>query len=371
MKNAVRLLWFSMFFGVTQAAPFLAMGDSAELFLTGAAAVKYDDNIFMAEKGKTSSDLILSVTPGFDLVFGKGSATTGNFYYREELIAYADHSKQNTSLSNIGVNAKHDSGKSKFDFGASYAQVAQNTADVKIVDQIVRRKVSNARGMSEFGLTEKTSLALGLKYDNTDYGPASYTDLQVWTLPIDVYYQYSEKLATSVGFQYRDNNLGRAAIDNNDLFFNLGARGEFTPKLTGQVRFGYTTRSFDRGSDQNMFGMEGSLTYADSEKTNYRLNFANDFGNAGTGDSQKIFKIGLAANSKLTEQWTVDVGLNYSAMKYPTRKDHFITGNIGIGYAYNAFVNFNASYNLTDNRSNSKAAEFSDNMLMFGASIRY
>ena len=370
MKTASRFLMIAAIAGAAQAAPFLAMGDNAELFLTGAAKVSYDDNIYLATT-KAKSDLILSVTPGFDLVFGKGSATTGNFYYREEFQAYTDHDQQNTTLSNVGVNTRFDSGKSKYNFGASYAQLAMNTSDLRGSDQIVRREVINVGGDSEFGLSEKTSLGIAIKFDNTDYSPKGFTDLESWTLPIDVYYKYSEKLETSVGYRYRDNKLGGTALDNQDHFFSLGARGEFTPKVKGQVRMGYTQRTFERGSDQSAFGLEGSLTYADSEKTSYQFNFSNDFGNAATGDSTKNFSLGVSANANLTEQWAMNAGLNYRGSKYPTRKDDFVTAQVGVTYNYNAFVNFNAGYNYTDNRSDSRPAEFTDNMFYVGAGIRY
>lgn len=372
MNKASRLLLvFAAISGAAYAAPFLAMGDNAELFLTGAATVKYDDNIYLAASNAAKEDVILTVTPGFDVVFGKGSATKGNFYYREDFLTYADHSQQDTSLSNVGLNAVYDGARSTFSFGGSYAQVAQNTVDVRIVDQIVRRKVSNLHGLSEFGLTEKTSLGVGASYDNTAYGPSGYSDLRTWSIPLDVYSAYSEKLAVSAGYRFRDSRVNDGGIDSKDHFFNLGARGEFTPKVNGQVRFGYTRREFDVGSSQSLFGMEGNLTYQATGKTSYLITFANDFGNAGTGDSTKSFSLGLSANSRLTEQWGVNAGVNYRGIKYPNHKDDFWTGQIGVNYAYNAFVNFTAGYNYTKNESNLAGGDFSDNMFSIGASIRY
>lgn len=352
------------------AAPFLAMGDSAELFLTGSGAVRFDDNIFL-DTNNEQTDTILSFTPGFDLVFGKGSATQGNFYYREEILAYSDHDDQNTSLSSIGLNTQYDGGKSKFDFGASYAQVAQNDNDIRATGFIVRRQVSNLRALSEFGLTQKTSLGIGVTYDSTDYGPNSFTDNRSWRVPADVYFEYTEKLALSVGYRYRNSSLSGSAIDNQDHFINIGARGEFTPKLTGQLRVGYSKREFDRGSSENLFGVEASLAYAYSDKTGLQFNISNDFGNAGTGDSTKNFTLGLAANTKFTEQWALNANLDYRSVDYPTRNDDYLEGQIALNYTYNVFLSFSASLTLRDNSSTSRIAEFANNVLSLGASVRY
>lgn len=357
--------------GVAYAAPFLAMGDNAELFLTGTASVKYDDNIYLSTNG-AKSDTIFTAAPGFDLVYGKGSATTGNLYYHEDFVKYSSNSEQDTALSNVGLNTKYDDGgKSTFAFGGSYAQLAQNTVDARAEGDIVRREVTKLDGLSEFGLTEKTSLGVGAAYNDTRYKKAGYANLKTWSVPVDVYSQYSEKLAMSVGYRYSDNQVGNGGIDSKDHFFNIGARGEFTPMLDGQVRFGYTKRKFDAGSDQSLFGMEGNLTYKATEKTSCQLNFSNAFNNAGTGDSTKNLTLGVAANSKLTEQWGVNVGLNYQGIKYPTRRDDFWVAQLGVNYAYNAYVNFNAGYNYTKNQSDNNAAEFADNVLMIGANIRY
>ena len=53
--------------GISHAAPFLAIGDGAELFATGTLGVRADDNIFLS--GKATSDTIFDVNPGLTLDF--------------------------------------------------------------------------------------------------------------------------------------------------------------------------------------------------------------------------------------------------------------------------------------------------------------
>jgi hypothetical protein len=370
-QTSVRIAIIAALAGLSaKAAPFMAVGDNAELFVTASAQVQFDDNIYLDRTNETN-DTIMSFTPGVDLVFGKGSVTKGNVYYREEIRRYNDNDNQNTELSSLGVRSNFDNGVSKADFNASYAQVAQNDNDIKATGTIVRRKLTNVGAHGEIAFSEKTSLGAGLSYDKTDYGPASYTDSDIWNLPIDVYFKATPKLDWSAGYRYRNSKLSGTGLDSQDHFFNVGARGEFSPKLTGQLRLGFTERSFDGGGNDNQFGLDGNVSYAFSEKTSYRFNISNDFGSSGTGDSTKNFTLGLNATSKISEQWSFTGGITYRKIEYSTRKDDYVEGLLAVTYNLNAIVNFGASYAYRDNSSSTAGAEFTNNVFSFGANIRY
>jgi len=371
MKHTGRITLLAALIGTAaHAAPFMAIGDNAELFLTGAASVRFDDNIYL-NTANEQDDLIWSITPGVDLVFGKGSATQGNIYYREEFQKYSDASNQDTSLSNVGVNSAYDGGNTKFKLGASYAQVAQNDNNIRADGFIVRREVANFHANSEFDVTAKSSLGIGVTHDKTNYKPASYADLGTWALPVDFYSEYTEKLDLSIGYRFRDNSVSGAGVDSQDSFLNIGARGEFTPKLSGQVRVGYNLREFDVGGDDSSIGFEGNLSYALSEKTTYRFNLSNDYSYSGTGIATKKLSLGLQASNKFSEQLSMDAGLTYMATDYPTRDESFAEGNIGFTYVYSATVNFNASYTYRNNDGGTGGSDFTNNVFNFGANIRY
>jgi hypothetical protein len=370
-QHTVRIAIIMTCLGLSaQAAPFMAVGDNAELFVTASGQVQFDDNIYL-DPSNESDDTILSFTPGVDLVFGKGSVTKGNAYYREEIRRFSDNDNQDTELSNFGIKTNYDNGVTKADFNASYAQVAQNDNDANTLGGIVRRKLTNLGARLEFGISEKTTLAGGVTYDKTDYGPAGFSDSDIWSLPVDVYYKASPKMDWSLGYRFRDTDLSGTGLDSTDHFINVGARGEFTPKLVGQVRVGLTQRSFDVGDDDTLLGVDSSLTYAFSDKTSFGFNLSNDFGSSGSGDSTENFSIGLNANTKISEQWAFTSGLSLRKVDYSTRSDDFLEGLVAVTYNLNAIVNFGASYTYRDNSSDSAAAEFSNSVFTFGANIRY
>lgn len=367
-----RIAIFSILLGISaKAAPFMAVGDNAELFVTAGAMLSSDDNIYLGTSGK--SDTVYSFTPGLDFVFGKGSATTGNLYYNEEFRRYSTHTAQKVDLASVGANMNYSNGVTKANFNAYYAEIAQNQVGATLTSDIARRNVTALAGNTEFGLTAKTSLSVGLAYNKIAYIPVFFVSSDAVTIPVDLYFQASPKLDWSVGYSYRSTKLSGNAENNRDNFFSIGARGEFTPKLTGQVRAGYTDRVFDRSGSQTLFGLSGNLTYAYSEKTAFQFNASNDFGNAGTGDSTKNLTLGASVSNHLSEQWAVNAGLNWRAIKYPTRTDDYVEGSVGVSYAYSTMVNFSANYIYRNNSSNQASAgtEFKNNVFSLGASVRY
>ncbi len=349
----------------------MAVGDNAELFVTAGAMVQSDDNIYLGAAAK--SDTIYSFTPGLDLVFGKGSATTGDAYYNEEFRRFSSHTKQNTDLATVGAKADYSNGLTKASFNASYAEIAQNQIGATLTSDIARRNVTNLGGSTEFSVSEKTKVSIGVNYVKTDYVPTAFISSDIVSVPVDVYYEANPKLDWSLGYGYRSSKLSGNADDNQDNFFNLGARGEFTPKLSGQIRVGVTERTFNRAGNQSLFGMQGNLTYQFSEKTTLQFNASNDFANAGTGESTKNLSFGGSVSSKLTEQWAINAGINWRSIGYPTRTDDYVEGSVGATYIYNNYFNVTATYTYRNNSSNKASAgsEFTNNVFALGANVRY
>jgi hypothetical protein len=346
------------------------------LFFTASATVRADDNIYL-KNTNAASDTVWSFQPGLDFVFGNSAATQGHVYFKEEFLRYSTHSNQNTHLANVGFTSAYSDGKSKLDLGGYYNQMAQN--DISIPGAIVERKLTNFKGVGEVSVSEKTTIGLGLTYDKTDYGPAAYTDSTYFGIPLDAYFEVSPKLEASVGYRYRTVSLSGNAADGKDHFLNVGARGEFTPKLSGQVRIGYAKRSFTGGKDYSTVGLDTGLTYAFSEKTAYHFIFTNDFGASALGQSTKDRTIGVTADSKLDSQWSWNVGLSQRSIEYPAGRagsttsttDDFLEGSAGLAYVYNTHLNFSASYTHRNNSSDMKAFEFTNNVFSLGANIRY
>ncbi len=352
------------------AAPFMAVGDNAELFLTAGVEIQHDDNIFL-DNTTEKSDTIFVLSPGLDLVFGNNAATSGHLSYREDFYEYSDYNNQSTSVSDVDFASAYTNGKTKVNLSAGYVQKFLSDNNINAAGVNIRREISNAGIDGEFGVSEKTTLGVGASYQQTDYSTAGYIDVDSWTLPLDVYYEYSPKLAVSLGYRYSNTNSSTGGVDASDHFFNIGARGEFTPKLAGQVRVGYVLRDFKTGGTTDDFGLDADLAYAVSAKTRLQVNASNSFSNSSTGQSTKRFVLGTSVQTLVSEQLSVGVGLAYNKIDYPTRTDDFFQGSLRAVYTYNSYLKYEAGYVYRNNTSDIAGAEFSNNLFTVGVKIRY
>ena len=380
MRKVIRSLTILAVLGsAAQAAPFLAMGDSAEVFLTGTLGVRSDDNILLSST--KTSDTIFDIVPGLELLYGQNALTKGKAYYQETISRYSDNNKLNTSLSSVGFDGNYDDQKTKMTFSTSYAQLAQNTVDTRPTApptgtkaDFIRRDVFHIEGGSEVSITDKTSVAGSVVYENIDYKRTGFDSSKITSIPLNYYYYVLPKLAVSGGFTYRDTQLNDGGIGSKDYFYNVGARGEFTPKLTGTFAIGYTQRKMDVGDNQNTLGLDSSLAYAIDEKTSLQFGVTNDYGVSGTGQSERNLTWSLGFQSKLAADWSVGSSLSYRSIAYlgvGARTDNYFEGSLNAIYTYSTVVNFTAGYTYRNNSSTLASSAFDNNVFSIAANIRY
>lgn len=366
MKNTIRLALISASLAAgSSAAPFMAVGDGAELFITGTLGVRSDDNIFQAKKA--DSDVIFSINPGVDLTFGKNSQLKGNLTLVDSFDNYSDNSKLNTQLFGANFNSKYDDGKMKLGFTLGYNELNQNTVDIR---GLTRRDVFNAGGTTEVEISQITSVGAGVTFNHENYKRRSYTDSDKLEVPIDFFYKWTPKTDLSVGYRYRDYKVDIGS-DSTDHFFNVGARGEFSPKLTGSVHVGLNTRKLSKGGDDTQLGLDGNLSYELSPKTMWGFTASNDFGTSPQGQQQKNFSLGTTISTKISEEWAVNAGIDWRAIDYGTRTDDNFGLNLGASYIVNSNINIAASYKYTNYSSDIASGEFKQNIFTISANFRY
>ncbi len=352
------------------AAPFLAIGDNAEVFLTGTLGSKYDDNLYLT-KNNTKSSFIFDEIPGVELDFGHNSLYKGVFSFKEDLIQYASASKQNTGLANAQFSSAYNDEKLIFKLAGGFQQIAQNSRDaVNVAGVIVRHDSASAGTSGEVVISQKTTVKLGFDYDKSKYKTPGYIDQANYNFPVSAYYEVAPKLAAALGYRFRDTEIKGA--NSKEHNFSIGARGDFTPKLQGSFNVGYTERKPNSGSSSSLVGLDANLTYLFSPKTTFRLTGTNDFANAATGDAQKVFGVIGGVTSVLNEEFTADASVGYHSYDYigSGRKDDYYEGQVGLTYKYNTYLNFTGAYSYRNNSSTSPA-QFSDNLLSIAANVRY
>ena len=168
--------------------------------------------------------------------------------------------------------------------------------------------------------------------------------------------------------------------DSKDHFFSVGARGDFTAKLSGQVRVGVDRLKFDSGGSTNQFGLGASLTYAYSPKTSFELSASNDYRSSALGTAQKVFSTGLAGHFALTPQWSAQARASFDSTRYLTdrptdlvngRRDDFYVWDFSVTYAWTANVAFNLGWVFRKNASTDDRVDFDNNVVSVSVSAQY
>lgn len=366
MKKTIRLVLLSVSLGASAfAAPFMAIGDGAELFLTGSLGLRADDNIFLSSREE--SDLIFDIAPGVDLTFGKDAQLKGSLTLNMIFSAYSDNSNLNTELFNGDFVSRYDDGKMKLGFNAGYHELNQNSVDIR---GLTRRDVFSAGGNAEVEVSQITAVGAGVQFNHENYKRSGYTDSDSLTIPVDFYYKWTPKVDLSFGYRFRDYQVDLGQ-DSTDHFFNIGARGEFSPKFTGTFKVGLNNRELDRGGDDSSLGLDASFAYELSPKTSLQFGAANDFGTSPQGQQQENLTLNGMITTKVSEEWSVNFGLSWRSIDYGTRTDDYFEGQLGTTYIVNANVRIVGGYVYRDYTSDLRGSEFKNNVFSVAANFRY
>jgi len=352
---------------VAQAAPFLAIGDGAELFATGAVGIRADDNIFLSNNAV--SDVIFDITPGAQLTFGKDGQVKGALTLVDTFSNYSRNSALNTDLFSGDFAAGYSDGKVKVDLSTGYHELNQNAVDIH---GLTRRNVSNILTKGEVEVSQITSVEGGFSLTHTSYKRAGYGNSDDYTVPVNFYYKWTPKVDLSAGYQYRFYQIQKGiGQDSTDNYFNVGARGEFTPKLNGEFTVGLTQRNFKHLPDETMLGLNANLTYAFSEKTSLQLGASSAPDTAPQGQQEKNLSLNTSVTTNISDQWKVSAGVSWRAIDYLTRTDHYVEGNLAATYIINTYVSLVGAYAYRKNSSVLGGSEFTNNVFSFAANVRY
>lgn len=378
MKNIAKIALAALALDATvSAAPFMAIGDGAELFVTGTLGVRADDNIFLSSNAV--NDTIFDLNPGLELTFGKNAQVQGSLTLVEAFSNYSSNSSLNTNLFSGDFASNFDDGKMKLSFNTGFHELNQNTVDVRptgSVGGLIRRDAFSAGAKAETEISQITSVGVGFSFAHNNYKRVGYGDSDDYTLPVNFYYKWTPKVDLSAGYRYR-NYQTAIGLDSTDHFLSVGARGEFTPKLTGQFAVGVLRRTFDLGSDINMLGLDASLTLALTPKSSLQLGAGNSPDTSPQGLQQKNFSLNGALSTQISDQWSWNAGLSYRAIDYQGtatsagRTDDYVEGSLGATYVVNAYARVVGAYNYRHNGSKISSGEFTNNVFSIAASFRY
>jgi polysaccharide biosynthesis protein VpsM len=358
-----------------RAEPLLSFGPDIPLFITGTATIRRDSNVFLAAQNPTGDTLFI-LDPGLDLHYSGGGASVG-LLFDEQFVRYATNRALDDHLASVSGNLGFKGTTSQLTVAAAFQQEDQSTLSAVNTDQTLKHSQANASLNGEWGLTAKTSIGLGASFERTMYPEAGLTNSDAWSFPADLYYEVSPKVDLSAGYRFDKTTQDNGVGDTTDDFINVGARGDFTPKLSGQIRVGVSTLMPAKGGGSNTTepGLGMTLDYLLSPRTTLSLSADNGFTASALGTSQEELMINTSASFQLSQAWSASLGASFDSTKYlmvlPPRKDYFWVGDVGLSYAWTKYTAVQLSYFFRRNDSTLDAATFSDDVLTLSASSRF
>ncbi|WP_233246054.1 outer membrane beta-barrel protein [Coraliomargarita sinensis] len=380
----------------TAAAPLVSIGDNVDVFFNGSSSVRWSSNIFRDEDDEVD-DIIWSLTPGFEVNLGRGVTNADlSLITRYEIRRYADLDELDTELFNIQLNGSYRTSRLDLSGSAYFREQKSSTGDINLNNDLVESDRLGGRLNAEYRFSPKFSLGSGISYSETEYKDpydANFSDRERFTVPVDIFYELTPKVDLSIGYSYGETDVsGRPAITTGppfnfilvpaanpytteDHFFNIGARGNLLPKLTGFFKVGYRLRDTDRpgSSQRGTLGIDSDLTWATTPKLTNRIALSRDFGVSGEGVSSENTSVSLTSNYSLNSYFAASVFADYTLREYINvdREENQYRLGARLTYTPNQYWSFGAGYTYSENDSDAVNRTYEDHSVDFTASLRY
>jgi hypothetical protein len=365
--------------------------DPRDLFAVGAGpvvfqpkldlATTYSDNIYylpddsiLPELGVVNSreDMAFILSPALSARLGRPDGENRvELDFRFDQILYSENPSSDSSNYNFDLSAAARGAKLSYDCRNSLQFLnsilngyAATIEGIPIPSGNVERINVNLAHNFGYALSPKTRLLAGGTYSLRDY-PGSelttrtYYNSEEWRANAGLGYALSEKIGLDAKLHYgqlfRDPTSDRIATPpRSDLFGGtVGARGSFTPKLSGGVRAGYEYRWFSEGSGDDGYPIAGvDLIQQFTDRTSATLAY-----NHGGSVSATAFSRSVTTTDSVTfnvqqivgyrRPWFLNLGVRYALTDYVTGDveplDNFQV-SLGARYQIQTWLNVFANY---------------------------
>ena len=361
-------------------AALVSLGPNSDLFINGSVSLDYQSNIFLDDPQLTGvsevDDFAFIFSPGVELNFGDGTAANNVLILvREDIKVHNDKSKLDSEDFFFLFNLTYAQAPIDIEASVNFFELVQNTAAANRLGALTESEMTNVKLRGEYEISAKTSIEGRFGYLRTDYITTGLNDNETLEFPVNVYYAYSPKLDASVGFRYRHTEVTDGP-DTDDYFFNVGFRGELTPKLETTVQIGVISRDFGTTAlgDDTSLGVNSSFTWYATDLTTVDATVNLDYSTGGTSASLQNTGASLSVLHSITPMITGNVIFSYNNAEYRDlsgREDDSYNAAFSINYSPNDYLTFRASYSYLKNDSTQLGGNFDNSILSIVASLRY
>ena len=337
----------------------------------------YTSNTFYEERDE-KDNFITYVSPGIDLFKGRIEDNHVLFNYHLTGVHYAQDETSLTGVETEDLNRIDHylalvnrwefnrlvlRGDSQVSFLGGLLGTTDATLNRGSIDRIENRHSYTG----SFSVTAKSRIALTGSYYGRDLeSAATLLDNSWWRTKLGYHYDTFSKTALVGELYYGQNfadpnrNSGANSGGDADSFGGfIGATGDFTAKLTGDVRFGYEHRKANfQGGSRTSDGPVGEvgLTYNISAKSRAQLSYERRFGlsvssRGSTTTTDKVeflFNQIVGTSGKLTASFLAALELReYDGGVDDGRTDDYFLVGAGLDYKIQDWLVVGTGYNFT------------------------
>jgi hypothetical protein len=179
---------------------------------------------------------------------------------------------------------KRSAGKIQFGFDTD---ISQKTETNEQLQDLISYTLYSVDFSLRYNHSPKFGISGDANYAFRDYQQLSsqgipYSNIETYTLGASAYYIYSPKLDLFLRYEYQINDSLETEsnfINNKLSSFSIGAEGQLTPKLSGDISFGYGVWDYDSEEvdSQDSILFQAGLNWALREKTKIGLMMGKSF----------------------------------------------------------------------------------------------
>jgi len=345
------------------------------------AAYTSDDNVFREKNGTSDSFLTIAPDLSYTKAFGKHEFTAG---YNGKYASYDKNTKENYTDHTVDVGMLLDLSKQfNVDLKADYSTLHESRGQSGVsanaaLDVTTLDKNSVFAGMA-FGRKEaKMQLELDYAVINTDYtnNNQDIRDRRDDTVSTRLFYNVGAKTKAFVETKQTNFNYSSSSstLDSTETLYHAGLRWQATAKTQGEVKVGSFDKDFDSATETDGDGTsyEASITWSPKTYSNLTLTSSRKPQESAIAN-ENFYTATLTSlnwNHEFSKKITVILDASQSEDDYSaTRNDKTTNAGIAMKYNFRRWLDFGLSFKNLKRTSNSSANEFTDNTVMFSATL--
>jgi hypothetical protein len=245
-------------------------------------ATVFTDNLFLGRGELRKADLLSTFSPGIRLQYGLDGANQVSLDFMHDETLLLDNSEFNNRQERLDFRLRYQTGpirlegRSRLEYLSGFLGGSANQ-----LGRLVTRRAWNDNYTLTYDWTSKTDFYLRGAHQDLDFDRGvALLDISNIEGLLGASYQWTERFrVTAEGF------VGQSSVSPNlpgpagpkSIYYGgfIGARGQFTSKLSGSGRVGYEQRDFSDGVAQaaSTPALSFDLTYQAGPKTSVTLRY--------------------------------------------------------------------------------------------------